>query len=65
MAAIDPLRSLGRPITPCTWQAALTMAVPVLADMVRKAGHGEPLPLAVFGGYIVLGVLLYAFYHAA
>ena len=38
------------------------MAAPLIMDIVLKAGHGDPIPAFILGGYLVVGAALYIFY---
>ncbi len=38
------------------------MAAPLIADIILKATHGDPIPAFILGGYLVIGAALYAFY---
>jgi APA family basic amino acid/polyamine antiporter len=40
----------------------LVMIVPILITKVESFLNGKPLPLLLLGGYLVLGVLVYAVY---
>jgi APA family basic amino acid/polyamine antiporter len=40
----------------------LVMIVPILITKVEAASKGDPIPLALLGGYLVLGVLIYGLY---
>jgi basic amino acid/polyamine antiporter, APA family len=40
----------------------LGMAAPVIIDVVSQAMHGQRLPVAIVSGYLLAGVVLYAFY---
>jgi APA family basic amino acid/polyamine antiporter len=41
---------------------AMTMAVPLLADMALSVLRGDPIPAIILGGYIVLGAVIYLGY---
>ncbi len=41
---------------------SLIMTGPLVADLVRATLHGNPVPLGLLGGYVLLGVLTYRHY---
>ena len=42
--------------------SALLMILPLVDDVFRKLGAGDPIPAALLGGYGLLGAAIYAFY---
>jgi basic amino acid/polyamine antiporter, APA family len=41
---------------------ALVMVLPLIDDVFRKLGAGDPIPAMLLGGYAALGAAIYAFY---
>ncbi len=58
-----PFRAPGGVWTPILGVVfAGIMAAPLIVDIIYKAGHGDPIPAYILGGYLIIGAAVYIFY---
>ncbi|MBA3811126.1 MAG: amino acid permease [Caulobacteraceae bacterium] len=60
---VRPFRAPGGWVTPVLGIiGSMVMATPLIADLIMKAGHGDPIPAVILISYIAVGAVIYLAY---